>query len=242
MKIEFIGTGNITAPENNACCLIDDHILVDCGNGIVKTLAQKGHEVNDVDTLIITHLHGDHFLDVPFLIMQRCFTGASGSLKIYCPDGTEEAVDEVMRIAYDDVDDFDEIKKGAGAEFIEIWDDVECEIDGGSLRFIEVEHGDCDDCYGFIIEIGGKRAGFSGDSAYCSGIGKIVSQSDISILDMSFTQGGSQHMGEDNILHVIDAYHKPVYATHMSTTSRRHAETLNNELLTVTRDGQIIEV
>ena len=35
----------------------------------------------------------------------------------------------------------------------------------------------------------------------------------ISVLDMSFTQGGSQHMGEDNILHVIDAYHKPVYAT-----------------------------
>ncbi|MBR3351006.1 MAG: hypothetical protein IKG35_02680, partial [Erysipelotrichaceae bacterium] len=65
---------------------------------------------------------------------------------------------------------------------------------------------------------------------------------DISVLDMSFTQGGRQHMGEDNILHLIDTYHKPVYATHMSTTSRKHAQTADNDLLTVTKDGQIIEV
>ena len=38
MKIKTVGTGNIYVADRSACTLIDDHILVDCGNGIVKTL------------------------------------------------------------------------------------------------------------------------------------------------------------------------------------------------------------
>ena len=42
MKIKTVGTGNIYVADRSACTLIDDHILVDCGNGIVKTLLQQG--------------------------------------------------------------------------------------------------------------------------------------------------------------------------------------------------------
>ena len=238
MKIRFIGTGNITAIENNACYLIDDHILIDCGNGNVKTLGQYGYEVNDIDTLVITHLHGDHFLDLPFLIMQRCFTGADNSLKIYCPKHTEEAVDSVMKIAYDDVKDFDSIKKKANIEFVEIDDGALFKEDGLRLFFRNVAHGDCDDAYGFILNIGNSSIGFSGDSAYCEAVEDIVSNSDVSVLDMSFSKGGRGHMGIDNVCEIIDKYHKPVYATHMSKESRAIAETIDNELLIVTKDGQ----
>ncbi len=68
MKIKMIGTGAISVKERSACCLIDERILVDCGNGIVKTLLEHNVNTNKIDTLLITHLHGDHFLDIPFLI------------------------------------------------------------------------------------------------------------------------------------------------------------------------------
>ena len=45
MKIKMIGTGSISVKERSSCCLIDDRILVDCGNGIVKTLLEQNVEL-----------------------------------------------------------------------------------------------------------------------------------------------------------------------------------------------------
>ena len=59
----MIGTGAISVKQRSACSLVDDKILIDCGNGIVKTLLEQDVNINKIDTLLITHLHGDHFLD-----------------------------------------------------------------------------------------------------------------------------------------------------------------------------------
>ena len=40
MKIEMIGTGSIGGKESSACTLIDEEILVDMPNGIIKKLKQ----------------------------------------------------------------------------------------------------------------------------------------------------------------------------------------------------------
>ena len=92
MKIKMIGTGAISVKDRSSCCLIDERIMVDCGNGIVKTLLEQNVDINNIDTLLITHLHGDHFLDLPFLIMQRNFFSANNDLNIYCPNGTEKVI------------------------------------------------------------------------------------------------------------------------------------------------------
>ena len=67
MKIQFIGTGSIGAFQSSACTLLDDEILVDMPNGAVKKLKQFGIDINKIKSVLITHLHGDHFLDIPFL-------------------------------------------------------------------------------------------------------------------------------------------------------------------------------
>lgn len=73
MKLQIVGTGSIPVKERNACALIDDKILIDCENGIIKILEQQGVNINNIEAVFITHLHGDHFLDLPFLILQRTF-------------------------------------------------------------------------------------------------------------------------------------------------------------------------
>lgn len=50
----------------SASAIIDDHILVDAPNGIIKYLKHLGYDILKIDTIIITHLHGDHFLIYPF--------------------------------------------------------------------------------------------------------------------------------------------------------------------------------
>lgn len=85
MHLKMVGTGAISAKERNACCLIDGRILVDCGNGTVKTLMEQNVDIDKIDTLLVTHLHGDHFLDIPFLTLQRNFHPVEDTLSVYCP-------------------------------------------------------------------------------------------------------------------------------------------------------------
>lgn len=94
----MIGTGAISVKQRSACTLIDNKILVDCGNGIVKTMLEQNIDINKIDTLLITHLHGDHFLDIPFLIMQRNFSNSENELHIYCPKGTKESVGKLSNL------------------------------------------------------------------------------------------------------------------------------------------------
>ena len=110
------------------------------------------------------------------------------------------------------------------------------------ICFLKVAHGDCDDAYGFTLRISDSCVGFSGDSAYCEAIEDIVRNSDAAVLDMSFAKGGKDHMGIDTVCEIISNNHKPVYATHMSTASRKQAEKLNNDLLIVTKDGQEVVI
>ena len=71
MKIELVGTGSIGAKQLSASTLINDEILVDVPNGIIKRLKQTGHDILKIKVILITHLHGDHFLDIPFFMLEK---------------------------------------------------------------------------------------------------------------------------------------------------------------------------
>ncbi len=110
MKLKMIGTGALSVKDRSSCSLIDDRILIDCGNGILKTLLEQNVDISKIDILLITHLHGDHFLDIPFLIMQRDFISAEKELNIYGPEGTENTIAKLISLAYANIEDW--TKKG----------------------------------------------------------------------------------------------------------------------------------
>ena len=62
MKINIVGSGSIGSLDMNASCIIDDYILVDVPNGIIKYLKYLNYDILKIDTILITHLHGYHFL------------------------------------------------------------------------------------------------------------------------------------------------------------------------------------
>ena len=66
MKLQIIGSGAIITKNASASTLIDGKILVDCGAGTFKQLLRSGCKVEEIDTILITHLHSDHFMDIPF--------------------------------------------------------------------------------------------------------------------------------------------------------------------------------
>jgi ribonuclease BN (tRNA processing enzyme) len=62
-------------------------VLIDVGGGSMLRLEQSGADINDLDIILLTHLHVDHSGDLPYLIKATYFTGRDRDLPIYGPTG-----------------------------------------------------------------------------------------------------------------------------------------------------------
>ena len=64
-------------------------ILVDMGAGSLFRFEQSGASVNDLDVILLSHLHVDHSNDMPALIKASFFSGRRRDLPLYGPTGNE---------------------------------------------------------------------------------------------------------------------------------------------------------
>lgn len=243
MKLKMIGTGALSVKDRSSCSLIDDRILIDCGNGILKTLLEQNVDISKIDTLLITHLHGDHFLDIPFLIMQRNFISAENELNIYGPEGTENTIAKLISLAYANIEDWTKKRDKAKVKFIEFKSLNNKEVTNNYfVDSYEVIHGSFKPAYGYVIKCKNKSIGFSGDSSYCENIDKIICNSDLSVLDMSFIQSSNKHMGVQDIELLAEKHGKRIVSTHMRQEARALATEKKIENLIVPNDGDEYEI
>lgn len=242
MKVEFVGTGSIGAIQSCASVLIENKLLIDMGNGIVKRLKQTGHPIKDIENCFITHLHGDHFGDIPFFMLDRFMYKIETPVHIYGPKGLKKTVKELFDILFPG--DYETVQEVAKVDFIEFEEMKQVEIgDETYITSYEVQHGKIKPAYGYIVEKDNRKIGLSGDSCYCEAIDTIVKQSDISILDMSWMESKKAHMGLENILKITQMYpDKKIATTHMQDYPREQAKKQNIENLIVPDDGKIIEL
>ena len=50
------------------------NFLIDCGASSLPALKRQGIACDDIDLILITHFHGDHFGGLPFLLLDAQFT------------------------------------------------------------------------------------------------------------------------------------------------------------------------
>ncbi|WP_307470402.1 MBL fold metallo-hydrolase [Paenibacillus harenae] len=77
MIIQMVGTGNAFAKKydnNNALIEAGGYrLLLDCGITLPKALHQTGLTFNDLDAILISHIHGDHVGGLEELAFQMLF-------------------------------------------------------------------------------------------------------------------------------------------------------------------------
>jgi len=62
-------------------------LLIDIGSGSLTRFEQSGASVNDLDAILLSHLHVDHSNDLPALVKASFFTDRNRDLVIYGPSG-----------------------------------------------------------------------------------------------------------------------------------------------------------
>lgn len=143
----------------------------------------------------------------------------------------------------DEPNAFDSWKEKGKIEFIE-FDDLQKEkiIDGYYASAYLVEHGSRKPAYGYVIEKENKAIGFSGDSTYCENIDKIINNSNMVVLDMTFLKGCKTHMGMEDMESISKRFDKIIVATHMSSQARKVARKKKIKNLIIPNDGEEIEI
>lgn len=104
--ITFLGTGNAvpTKARNHTAIVVsflNEHILVDCGEGAQRQYKYTNLNQNKMTKLLITHWHGDHTLGIPGLFQSLAMSDYNKTLNIYGPKGTQDALNLIQQLYRD---------------------------------------------------------------------------------------------------------------------------------------------
>lgn len=221
MQIKLLGTGSILTQHLSSCGLINEQVMLDCPNGIMKAMRGMGIVPTKIDICLITHFHADHFFDVPFLLIEQGLRNIRENDFIFIgPKGLEKRIETLFKLAYPE--DWEKIKTQSKLKTIEIAKNEEklC-INDYIITPYEVEHGEYS-AYGYVVEKKDKRVGFTGDTIICPNVEKLIQSCSLVFVDMSFEKNSKGHMGMNDIEYLMEKYENKcrIIPTHMTDKVR----------------------
>jgi ribonuclease Z len=177
LKVVLLGTGvgpPVNLQQYGASTLVEaggQRFLFDCGRGATLRLAQAGVPIGSITRVFLTHLHSDHVLQLPDLLL----TGWAGGrravpLSVWGPAGTRAMMDHLQQAFAFDIHtrrDVDEHLPAAGITVVShevTTDGVVFTEDGVTVTAFFVDHGPVQPAFGYRIEYRGRSVVLSGDT------------------------------------------------------------------------------
>ncbi len=175
-KIVLLGTGvgpPINLEQFGAATLIEAggmRLLFDCGRGATLRLAQVGVPHGSINRLFLTHLHSDHVIQIPDLLLTGWVGGGRRSpLEVWGPSGTSDMMSHLQQAFGFDIHmrrDIDEHAAPQGITVIshDIEPGVIFEREGVKVTAFLVDHSPVKPAYGFRIDYHDRAVVLSGDT------------------------------------------------------------------------------
>jgi ribonuclease BN (tRNA processing enzyme) len=220
VRVRFLGSGDAfgSGGRLQTCILVEAggfRCLVDCGASSLIALKRAGVEPNDVDTVLVSHLHGDHFGGVPFLVLDGQFSRRSRRLRIVGPPGLTERVTQAMEIFFPGSS---RVQRKFETEFVELVEGAPTALEPLRVTAYEVVHACGAPPYALRVELDGRTIVYSGDTEWTDRLIPAVAGADLFIAEAYF-------------------YDKPVRFHLDYATLLRHRSALDCKRLIVTHMG-----
>lgn len=117
------------------------HFLFDCGEGTQFQLRRFGAPISKIDTIFISHLHGDHVFGIFGLLSTYYMYKREKSLKIYGPKGIKKLIDGVLKDENKRIVYHLEILEIAPQSFESIFDSDEVKVYAVPLHHSVISYG-----------------------------------------------------------------------------------------------------
>jgi len=242
MKIMALGTGALSAKALSPSFLIDNEILIDCPNGIIKRMRNHEIDFQKIKIVIISHFHGDHDWDMPFLLREyNRGQKRTEPLTLIAPLGAMDRYKTLYTLALPE-DNLDTIYENAKLNVIEISDKelrkpfIICDY---KIYVYKMSHGGIA-AYGFRIEKDTNSIAFTCDSIMCDNVLKVIQNAKIAFVDITNLEKSRIHMGIED-LEILKAKFPncKVFPVHMTDNT---LEELIKRGYEVPQDGDVFNI
>ena len=244
VRLRFLGTGDAfgSGGRLQTCFHVESgdlRFLIDCGASSAIAMNRGGIVQNLIDTILVTHLHGDHFGGIPFfLIDARHLSKRERPLTLAGPPGLEKRLAETMEAlfpgSHDKPYDFP-------IRYVELRPRRRVEIGSLTVTAHTVVHPSGAPSYALKVECGGKTLAYSGDTEWTDELVDVARDTDLFICEcFAYDQKVPYHIDYETLLANRDRLEcRTLVLTHMSEAMLSRLDSIDIECA---KDGKTIIV
>ena len=197
LAVTVVGSsGSFPGPHSPASCYLVEsevdgvttRVVLDLGNGSLGPL-QSYTSPTELDAILITHLHADHFMDLCGLYVMRRYDprrSPDGPQVVYAPDGLARR----LQLAYYGCE---EPAMATQLDTRVVRDGQAIEV--GSLRIVPALVVHPIEAYGYRFESAAGTVAFTGDTDSCPALGPLLAGADLVLADAAFLEDRDDSRG-----------------------------------------------
>lgn len=244
VQITFLGTGDAFSARggHQASYRVDfdgSAFLLDCGSSALTAMKREYIDAGNIDLILLSHLHGDHFAGLPYLFLEFTYEQhRDRPLTIAGPPGTEERVLKLYSAAYKELA---ARPPRFETKFVELNPGQSTELCGVAIEPFRVPHQEKEISLGFIAGVEGRKVLYSGDTGWTE---ELVARSqgvDLFICECCYYETRVDYHLDYPRLH--ENRHrfgcKRMVLTHLGREVQAHRDDVEMELA---YDGMVVEL
>jgi ribonuclease BN (tRNA processing enzyme) len=186
MKLTVVGSGDAfgSGGRFNTCFMLESQartVAIDFGASSPVALKAQGHDPNRIDAVVLSHLHGDHFGGLPFLLLDAQFLSRRDRpLLIAGPPGTRDRIDALLEVFF---------PRSTGTKWrfpwavVEIMPGVASDVIGLTVATAQVVHPSGAPSTAVRVSDGRSVFAYSGDTEWTDALVPIADGADLFIIE-----------------------------------------------------------
>jgi len=155
-------------------------VLLDCGTTSLPALKRLGLDPGEVAAVFVSHLHGDHFGGLPFLILDGQFSRRTSPLAIAGPPGIAKRLTDTMECLFPG-------SSAAPRQFdvtvTELAPGTSATVCGTAAQAWEGDHPSGAPPLILRLDLAGKAIAYTGDTAWTGAIADAAAGADLLIAE-----------------------------------------------------------
>jgi len=188
IKLQFLGSGDAFGSGGRLqTCLrlfgAGDDVLIDCGTTSLAAMKRAAVDPRTIGWLLLTHLHGDHFGGVPFMILDGQFSRRTQALTVAGPPTVEARVQAAMEVFFPGSS---RVSRRFDVRFVELEDRTPASLGPAVVTPYTVAHESGAPSYALRVEYGGRIVTYSGDTEWTDALVDAADGADLFVCEAYF--------------------------------------------------------
>ncbi len=188
VQLRFLGCGDAFSSGGrlHTCFYLEgdqDPVLIDCGATALVGLKRARIDPASIGWVALSHLHGDHFAGLAWLIIEGRISRRSRPLVVSGPPSTAERLARASEALYPGSA---EAATPFEVRHVEYSERRRCELGPAVVTPFEVIHPSGAPAYALRVEYGGRVIAYSGDTEWTDSLLDAARDADLFVCECNF--------------------------------------------------------